>query len=91
MDTAIGASPATIGRRNRSCCSRVPSSPTTRAGPVLASKTWNAAIWVCGGASVVRRAVAQAVVWLCSDAATYVNGTCLVIDGTWTAAGGPRL
>jgi 3-hydroxybutyrate dehydrogenase len=29
--------------------------------------------------------VADAVLWLCSDAAAFVNGTSLVLDGGWTA------
>jgi len=29
--------------------------------------------------------VADAVLFLCSDAATFVNGTSLVLDGGWTA------
>jgi NAD(P)-dependent dehydrogenase (short-subunit alcohol dehydrogenase family) len=34
--------------------------------------------------------IATAVRWLCSDEATYVNGTCLDVDGAWTATAGPR-
>jgi NAD(P)-dependent dehydrogenase (short-subunit alcohol dehydrogenase family) len=34
--------------------------------------------------------IAEGVVWLCSESATYVNGTCLTIDGGWTAAAPPR-
>jgi NAD(P)-dependent dehydrogenase (short-subunit alcohol dehydrogenase family) len=30
--------------------------------------------------------VAQAVTWLCSDAASFVTGQTLTIDGGWTAA-----
>jgi 3-hydroxybutyrate dehydrogenase len=29
--------------------------------------------------------VADAVLWLCSDATAFVNGTSLVLDGGWTA------
>jgi len=29
--------------------------------------------------------VAAAVVWLCSDASSFVNGTCITVDGGWTA------
>jgi NAD(P)-dependent dehydrogenase (short-subunit alcohol dehydrogenase family) len=34
--------------------------------------------------------VAAAVVWLCSDAASFVNGTALTVDGGWTSTLGPR-
>jgi NAD(P)-dependent dehydrogenase (short-subunit alcohol dehydrogenase family) len=30
--------------------------------------------------------VAEAVAWLCSDAASYINGTVLPVDGGWLAA-----
>jgi NAD(P)-dependent dehydrogenase (short-subunit alcohol dehydrogenase family) len=34
--------------------------------------------------------VADAVCWLLSDASSYVNGTCLEVDGGWSALASPR-
>jgi NAD(P)-dependent dehydrogenase (short-subunit alcohol dehydrogenase family) len=35
--------------------------------------------------------VAEAVVWLCSDAASYVTGHSMIIDGGLIASGGARV
>jgi NAD(P)-dependent dehydrogenase (short-subunit alcohol dehydrogenase family) len=34
--------------------------------------------------------VAEAVVWLCSNGASFINGTCLTVDGGWTVGVPPR-